>query len=81
VSDRDPAAAARNLTWHHGLDAATRASLSGLRGATVWLTGLSGSGKSTVAVLLERMLVESGRPAPGPRVLGRGPGRERAPRG
>jgi bifunctional enzyme CysN/CysC len=63
VSDRDPAAAARNLTWHHGLDAATRASLSGLRGATVWLTGLSGSGKSTVAVLLERMLVESGRPA------------------
>ena len=63
MSDRDPAAAARNLTWHHGLDAATRASLSGMRGATVWLTGLSGSGKSTVAVLLERMLVESGRPA------------------
>jgi adenylyl-sulfate kinase len=63
VSERDPAASARNLTWHHGLDAATRASLSGLRGATVWLTGLSGSGKSTVAVLLERMLVESGRPA------------------
>jgi adenylyl-sulfate kinase len=63
VSDRDPAASARNLTWHYGLDAATRASLSGLRGATVWLTGLSGSGKSTVAVLLERMLVESGRPA------------------
>jgi bifunctional enzyme CysN/CysC len=63
VSDRDPAAAARNLTWHHGLDAAARASLSGMRGATVWLTGLSGSGKSTVAVLLERKLVESGRPA------------------
>ena len=63
MSERDPAAAARNLTWHHGLDAATRASLTGMRGATVWLTGLSGSGKSTVAVLLERMLVESGRPA------------------
>jgi adenylyl-sulfate kinase len=57
------AAAARNLTWHHGLDAATRASVSGMRGATVWLTGLSGSGKSTVAVLLERRLVEAGRPA------------------
>jgi adenylyl-sulfate kinase len=55
--------AARNLTWHPGLDAATRASLSGMRGATAWLTGLSGSGKSTVAVLLERLLVESGRPA------------------
>jgi bifunctional enzyme CysN/CysC len=59
----EPSAAARNLTWHPGLDAATRASVSGMRGATVWLTGLSGSGKSTVAVLLERKLVESGRPA------------------
>jgi adenylyl-sulfate kinase len=57
------AAAARNLTWHHGLDAARRTELLGLRGATVWLTGLSGSGKSTVAVLLERRLVESGRAA------------------
>ncbi|WP_280403648.1 adenylyl-sulfate kinase [Nocardia brasiliensis] len=33
------------------------------RGLTVWLTGLSGSGKSTVAVELERHLVASGRPA------------------
>ncbi|MFF0490678.1 adenylyl-sulfate kinase [Nocardia sp. NPDC004068] len=33
------------------------------RGATVWLTGLSGSGKSTVAVELERQLVAAGRPA------------------
>lgn len=33
------------------------------RGATVWLTGLSGSGKSTVAVELERRLVAAGRPA------------------
>lgn len=32
-------------------------------GATVWFTGLSGSGKSTVAVEVERLLVESGRPA------------------
>jgi bifunctional enzyme CysN/CysC len=29
----------------------------------VWLTGLSGSGKSTVAVALERLLVASGQPA------------------
>ncbi|MGN2639663.1 adenylyl-sulfate kinase [Nocardia takedensis] len=33
------------------------------RGLTVWLTGLSGSGKSTVAVELERRLVAGGRPA------------------
>ena len=29
----------------------------------MWLTGLSGSGKSSVAVALERLLVEAGRPA------------------
>lgn len=35
----------------------------GVRGATVWLTGLSGSGKSTIASSLEQRLVKSGRPA------------------
>ena len=35
----------------------------GQRGATVWLTGLPASGKSTIAVALERRLVESGRVA------------------
>jgi len=51
---------ADNVTWHHGeVTAAERAH----RGATVWLTGLSGSGKSTVAVALERLLVTAGRPA------------------
>ena len=49
-----------NLTWHEGeVVAADRPTL----GATVWLTGLSGSGKSTVAVALERLLVGEGRPA------------------
>jgi bifunctional enzyme CysN/CysC len=33
------------------------------RGKTIWFTGLSGSGKSTVAMLVERMLLESGVPA------------------
>lgn len=33
------------------------------RGATVWLTGLSASGKSAIAVELERRLVHAGRPA------------------
>jgi bifunctional enzyme CysN/CysC len=32
-------------------------------GATLWFTGLSGSGKSTVAVEVERRLVDAGRPA------------------
>jgi bifunctional enzyme CysN/CysC len=53
-----------NVTWHHGaFSVEERARLLGHRGATVWLTGLSGSGKSTVAVELERALVPSGRPA------------------
>ena len=48
------------MRWHPGEVARTdRPSL----GATVWLTGLSGSGKSTVAVAAERALVSAGRPA------------------
>ena len=49
-----------NVTWHGG-EVGAQDRLS--RGATVWLTGLSGSGKSTVAVALERLLIEAGRPA------------------
>lgn len=49
-----------DVTWHPGEVAREdRPSL----GATVWLTGLSGSGKSTVAVAAERALVGWGRPA------------------
>ncbi|HVX17657.1 MAG TPA: adenylyl-sulfate kinase [Acidimicrobiales bacterium] len=49
-----------NVTWHASpLSPADRP----FRGATVWLTGLSGSGKSTVAIELERLLVGQGRPA------------------
>ena len=50
----------RNVVWHAGSVARTdRPS----RGATVWFTGLSGSGKSTVAGEVERALVAAGRPA------------------
>ncbi len=49
-----------NVTWHEG---ALRPWDRPFRGATVWLTGLSGSGKSTIAVALERQLVVGGRPA------------------
>ena len=49
-----------NITWHTGHVArADRPS----RGATVWFTGLSGSGKSTVASACEARLVADGRPA------------------
>jgi adenylyl-sulfate kinase len=51
----------RNLTWHeHTIDRADRERLNGHRGATVWLTGLSGSGKSTIADILVHMLHELG---------------------
>jgi bifunctional enzyme CysN/CysC len=49
-----------NVVWHSGaVDRSERPSA----GATVWFTGLSGSGKSTVAACVERSLVASGRPA------------------
>jgi bifunctional enzyme CysN/CysC len=49
-----------NVVWHGGgVARADRPSA----GATVWFTGLSGSGKSTVAVAVERALVAAGRPA------------------
>jgi adenylylsulfate kinase len=51
-----------NITWHGGeVSRADRETLLGQRGVTVWLTGLSGAGKSTIAVILERMLLEHGR--------------------
>ena len=49
-----------NIVWHSG---AVERQQRGSRGTTVWFTGLSGSGKSTVAVEVERRLVASGRPA------------------
>ncbi len=53
-----------NTVWHpSAVDRASRARATGGAGATVWLTGLSGSGKSTVAVELERQLVAGGRAA------------------
>ncbi len=49
-----------HVTWHPGdVDRGDRP----FRGVTVWFTGLSGSGKSTVAHSCERLLVEAGRPA------------------
>ena len=60
-----PGAATRNdIKWHpSSLGRAERWEKTGQRGATVWLTGLPASGKSTVAVALERELVGRGRVA------------------
>ncbi|WP_158890493.1 adenylyl-sulfate kinase [Amycolatopsis anabasis] len=49
-----------NVVWHA---AAVGREERASRGLTIWLTGLSASGKSTVAVELERRLVAAGRPA------------------
>ena len=52
------------VVWHSGLvDASDRAQVTGGRGLTVWLTGLSGSGKSTIACEVERRLIAGGRAA------------------
>jgi len=53
---------ATNVYWHDGdVTRDDRAKLLGQRGATIWFTGLSGSGKSTVAVALEKALYAQGR--------------------
>jgi adenylylsulfate kinase len=53
---------ATNITWHEGhVDRAQRYALLGQSGATIWLTGLSASGKSTIAYTAEHALVERGR--------------------
>jgi adenylylsulfate kinase len=51
-----------NLTWHEGsVTRADRQKLLNQKGVTVWFTGLSASGKSTIACLLEKMLIERGK--------------------
>ena len=53
---------ATNITWHEGhATREERNTLLGQKGATLWFTGLSGSGKSTIAFTLEHALVQRGR--------------------
>lgn len=63
-TERDSARGAgreRTIVPHRGLVAPVdRARLLGQQGTVVWLTGLSGSGKSTVAHALEKRLIEAG---------------------
>ncbi|MFW2422150.1 MAG: adenylyl-sulfate kinase [Porticoccaceae bacterium] len=51
-----------NLTWHEGeVSRSDRTEMFGQSGATLWFTGLSGSGKSTIAVALEAELHQRGK--------------------
>ncbi|KAI9850211.1 MAG: Adenylyl-sulfate kinase [Thelocarpon superellum] len=52
---------ATNITWHaSGLTRSERTALRQQRGLTIWLTGLSASGKSTIATALEQHLLHLG---------------------
>ncbi len=52
---------ATNVTWHHGhVGREARQKLLRQHGVTLWFTGLSAAGKSTIAFTLEHMLIENG---------------------
>jgi len=55
---------ATNITWHEGsVSREERQKLLNQKGVIVWMTGLSASGKSTIACILEQMLLNNGKSA------------------
>ena len=59
MSDQNP-----NVIWHsNSLSKEERHASLGYVGATIWFTGLSGSGKSSIASATEKLIVTSGRPS------------------
>ncbi|MCG8525430.1 MAG: sulfate adenylyltransferase subunit CysN [Opitutales bacterium] len=53
-----------NINWEKGMvSQEERETLMGHKASTIWLTGLSGSGKSTIAQILESKLVAAGKKA------------------
>lgn len=53
--------ASSDIVWHdEGIPRAARWAARGVHGATVWLTGLSGSGKSTIAAAAAGALTDRG---------------------
>ena len=62
LKDQDDSLKARNIYRHDGNVSRPSAKLGvNQRGLTLWFTGLSASGKSTIAAALERELFNSGR--------------------
>jgi bifunctional enzyme CysN/CysC len=54
----------RNIRWSSGdVTREERVRMTGRKGLVVWMTGLSGSGKTTIAQEVERRLLEAGMPA------------------
>ncbi len=50
-----------NITWHdHKISRIEREKLNGHKGCVIWFTGLSASGKSTIANIVEQKLYERG---------------------
>jgi len=49
-----------NITWHPSLSRRERFQNRKQRGFTIWFTGLSASGKSTIATALEQHLLHNG---------------------
>jgi bifunctional enzyme CysN/CysC len=59
MSNKNP-----NVTWHsNNLSREERDASLGYTGATIWFTGLSGSGKSSIASATEKLIVTSGHPS------------------
>jgi adenylylsulfate kinase len=55
---------ATNIVWHEGtVGREERQQKLAQKGCTIWFTGLSGSGKSTVAVALEQVLLNNNKHA------------------
>ena len=53
---------ATNVTWHdHRVTKEERCKQNGHKGAVLWFTGLSGSGKSTIANTVDHKLFEMGK--------------------
>lgn len=54
----------QNILWHHSkIEAEEREKKLKTRGAVVWFTGLSGSGKSTIAHEVEYQIIQQGKNA------------------
>lgn len=58
--DPDHIIMATNIHWHAGISHEERSKYTGQKGMTLWFTGLSASGKSTIATALEQHLLHKG---------------------